>query len=387
MQRSYNLMRELSHHHQVSVVALRQRAHQSSQAALSEAISAISEFADVRHVSELPQDTYPGRQAGLALRALLPGLPFTIRWALSEQYRLAVREAVESIRPDVVHFDTISLASYLDEIGTIPAILNHHNIESQMLLRRAGNQKNPMKRFYFWQEGRRLQRYEQAHCPRFARHLTCSGLDADRLRTEVPGVMTTVIPNGVDLAYFAPPAQEHPRKADSLIFVGGLGWYPNLDAMNYFVSQVWPRVRARCPTATLSIIGKKPAHLPEVIRQAPGLSLLGFVDDIRPVVHAHQVYVCPIRDGGGTKLKMLDAMAMGIPIVAHPVACEGLTLEHGHHVLMAQDPEEYAEHILRLFIRPEERQLLADRAHSHVTRHFSFRQIGLRLAETIGGLS
>ena len=387
MQRSYYLMREVARHHELQVVAFRQHAHQPDDASLEGARVAISEFASLSHVSSLPEDLVPWGQPLLALRSLVPGLPYTIRWGMSAAYRRAVQVAIEEFKPDVIHFDTVSLAPYLDLAGAIPAVLDHHNIESHMLLRRAEQETSLLKKLYFAQEGRRLAAYERCVAGGFRAHVVCAELDAQRLAETVGQMPIHVVPNGVDLEYFQPAPPGTSQEPDSMIFVGGLSWYPNASAMSFFVREVWPIIAARRPSATLKIIGRNPhSDLLEAAAGDSRIRVMGFVDDIRPEVAGAMVYVCPISDGGGTRLKMIDAMALGKAIVAHPVASEGLGLSHGDNVLLAARAEEMAEQCLRLFDDEPLRRQLGEAARARAEQAFGFRAIGAELAGLYSGL-
>lgn len=381
MQRSYYLMREVARQHDVHVVAFSQRAHQASDEARAQATTEIARFAKVRQVLALPEDRYPGGRAALALRSLLPGPPYTIRWGMCRQYRAAVQDALTSFHPNLVHFDTLSLAPYRDLVGKVPAVLNHHNIESQMLLRRARLDRNPFARFYFWQEGKRLAAYERQVARDFRLHFVCSDLDRQRLLNAVGSVAIEVVPNGVDLEYFTPAPDETAQQPDSMIFVGGLGWYPNADAMRYFIREVWPLLSARRPHSELRLIGRNPPQdILEAGQRDSRIKVMGFVDDIRPVVHQAMIYICPIRDGGGTRLKMIDAMAMGKAIVADPVAAEGLGLTHNRDVLLAETPADMVECCVRLFDDVELRRNLGHAARQRAERAFGFDAIGAHLS-------
>ena len=387
MQRSYYLMREVARHHELAVIAFRQRAHQADEASFQGAKAAISEFATLMHVSELPQDRLLGGRVMLALRALVPGLPYTIRWGISADYRKAVQAAIAQFQPDIVHFDTVSLAPYLEVVGDIPVVLNHHNIESHMLLRRAEQEGNRLKKWYFAQEGRRLSAYERRVARHFHTHLVCADLDAQRLAEMAGPVPTRVVPNGVDLKYFQPAPPEAVQEPDSMIFVGGLSWYPNASAMRFFVREVWPIIAARRPSATLRIIGRNPpADLQKAVANDSRIKLMGFVDDIRPEVGASMVYVCPIFDGGGTRLKMIDAMAMGKAIVAHPVAAEGLGLENGRDVLLAEQSEDLARLCVELFDDRDRREALGAAARKRAEDAFGFEAIGVALSRIYAAL-
>ena len=387
MQRSYYLMREVARHHELAVIAFRQRAHQADEASLEAAKAAISEFATLMHVEELPEDRLPGGRMMLALRALAPGPPYTIRWGMSTDYRRAVEAAIAEFQPDVVHFDTVSLAPYLEVIRGIPAVLNHHNIESHMLLRRAEQENDRLKQWYFAQEGRRLSAYERSVARRFQAHLVCADLDAQRLADIAGPVPTQEVPNGVDLEYFQPAPPETVQEPDSMVFVGGLSWYPNASAMRFFVREVWPIVASRRPSASLRIIGRNPpADLQKATASDNRIRLMGFVDDIRPEVGASMVYVCPIFEGGGTRLKMIDAMAMGKAIVAHPVAAEGLGLEHGLDVLLAEGPEDLARLCIELFDERDRREALGAAARKRAEEVFGFEAIGVALSRIYAAL-
>lgn len=386
-QRSYYLMRAVGRHHHLHVIAFRQLAHQPSPEAKEAAVAALSKFSTVRAVVDLPEDRRAGGRRALALRSLMPGPPYTIRWGASDEYADAVRRVLQDFRPEVVHFDTVSLSPYSQLLYGVPAVLNHHNIESKMLFRRAQLENNPVKSWYFWQEARRLAAYERKVARQFFSHVVCGPHEAERLTQIVGEVPTRVIPNGVDLAYhtLAPEGtQVEPR---SLIFVGGMSWYPNLSAIRFFITRVWPELSRRHPETTLTVIGRDPARdLLAFSHRDPRVLFPGFVEDIRPLVHRSSIYICPIHDGGGTKVKMLDAMAMGKAIVAHPVACEGLHLVDGRTVLMAETPEDFLQAITLLFADVGLRKQLARSARRHVEEHFSFEVIGRRFAEYLGSV-
>ena len=382
-QRSYYLMRAVGRRHDLRVVAFSQRAHQADPDCVRAAIAALSDFCIVQDAFPLPSDKHSHGKQLLAVQSLLPGPPYTIRWGHDVQYGSAVRSAIKTFHPDVIHVDTVSLANYVGQHPEAPAVLNHHNIESHMLARRAEREQNVLRMAYFWQEARRLARYERRVADRFSAHLVCSELDRQRLLEIVDGANVAIVPNGVDLEYFRPADLDRVEQ-HSLVFVGGLSWYPNLEAMRFFLREVWPKIKNRYPATDLRIIGRDaPPDLKALAANDGRVHFLGFVDDIRPIVHKSAVYVCPIRDGGGTKLKMLDAMAMGKAIVAHPIACEGLQVVDRCQVLLAESGQSIADRVFELFESDALRSTLSRNARLHVERYFSFEMIGNDLADTI----
>jgi glycosyltransferase involved in cell wall biosynthesis len=380
-QRSYNLIRELSKYHELVVVAFNQRAHIGEGVALNDAIHHFGSFCVIHSVHDIPSDLAPFGASRLAISSLISRDGYTIRWLRSEKYRRAVEEAVRKFQPDAAHFDTISLAPYRKLVQK-PAALNHHNIESDMLLRRSELDPNLLKKVYFAQEGRRLRRYEKQAAREFDVHLTCSALDAQRLQAVTyPDLQTEVIPNGVDLSYFC-PSETVTKIPESLVFAGRLSWYPNAAAVKYLAGEIWPLLRLRRPSASVKVIGKSPpAELVAAAAADSSITVTGFVDDVRPYLEEALVYVCPIFDGGGTKLKILDALAMGCAIVAHPIACEGIEVTDGKDVLLASTPNEFVSAIERLFDDASLRSRLRENALALARSTYSFIEIGKKLSQ------
>ncbi len=250
--------------------------------------------------------------------------------------------------------------------------------------RRAGTEINPLKKLYFGQEARRLAAYEREQVTHFAANIVCSELDAQRLKEVVHGVRVEIIPNGIDSVYFRPASST--QQPDSTIFVGTLDWYPNTAAVMYLLREIWPRLLKLRPKATLHIVG---ANAPPVIiraaRTVAGVTLHGLVPDVRPLIDSAAVYVCPIRDGGGTKLKILEACAMQKCIVATPVACEGINLQSGVSVELADAPESFVQSLVHLFDSPDKRAAMGRAARALAESEYSADVIGGRFVRVLSG--
>ncbi len=381
-QRSFNLLREVSKRHEVRFTGLFQAAHQPSADDVEAGRRALAEFCSVGDLVPVPIDTRWQGRARQAVSSLLTGGTYNADWLASPQMASAAERDAAGFAPQVIHFDTVGLAQYrhLPGVAHIPAVLNHHNVESHMLLRRGANASNPLLGAYFRVEGRRLELYERSVGRDFHMHFACSRDDRDRLRAILPGAQVEVVPNGVDLDYFT-PAPDPVRVPRRLVFAGRLSWYPNDSAMRMFFKDVWPLLVARLPDISISVIGKgaSPALQAAVAADAR-VALTGFVPDVRPYIDEAQVYVCPIFDGGGTKLKILDALAMGSAIVAHPIACEGIDVTDGENVLFAATPAEFCAAIQRLFENPDFAQRLRNNARRLAEARYSFVNIGANLA-------
>ena len=253
-------------------------------------------------------------------------------------------------RFDVVHFDTIGLAGYREEVGSLPKILNHHNMESHLLRRRVEFESHPLKRFYYAREAEKLERFQQRVCPEFNVHFTVSEVDRERLLELVPGLRAEVIANGVDVDYFRPSGEA--QTPGNLVMASGMNWFPNRDAVLYMCDEIWPRLCARMPALTWTVVGSSPPQrLLDLAANDSRITVTGFVDDVRPYLDRAEIYLCPMRDGGGTRLKILDALSMSKPIVSTTMGCEGIDITPGLDVLLADTPDEFVEQVARLRAR------------------------------------
>jgi len=384
LQRSYNLVHEISKHHDLTLLAFIQPALiksrlSSMDAGLEEAYQHLSKYCESVVFIDIPCEHTKFGKYQLALKSLFTADPYTINWLKSDAMRTAISDIKNKSDFDLVHFDTISLAPYIDEFPKVAKALDHHNIESHMMLRRVANERNLLKKFYYYLEGKKLYRYEKKVCSQFDLHLTCSLLDAERLNGIDATLNIEEIPNGVDVDYFVP--QPENEIAKHLIFAGSLNWYPNKDAMLFFINEIWPLLKKEMSGITMNIVGTSPsAELLKLTSDDPGLKLHGFVDDVREYISSASIYVCPIRDGGGTKLKILDSFAMGMATVAHPIACEGIDVEDGVNVLLASTPDEFVEKILLLIKNKELRNSLGKNARQTAIKKYAYTAIGENLS-------
>lgn len=385
LSRAHNLVREVARHHDLHLIAFVQNkllasTFPSVQAGLEESQRVLSGFCKHVEFVPIPCEQHRLGVPWLALSSLLRPDPSTINWLKSGEMASAIKRLANQTPLDLVHFDTISLAPYHDMVRNSASVMDHHSIESHMLLRRSEKESSLLKRLYFWQEGRRLQRYEARMCARMDANITCSGLDSDRLRKLIGDrSLVTEIPNGVDIEYFKPSSD--PVVPHSMVFVGSLNWYPNRDAMLYFANELWPLIRQRYPDARMDVVGAEPPKvLLELAGRDPQFRVHGFVDDVRPYISSAAVYVCPIRDGGGTRLKILDALAMGKAVLAHPIAYEGLNVTDNKNILTATEPAEYLAHLDRLFSDDGYRRRFGDAGRDLIVQEYSYASIGRRLA-------
>ncbi len=383
--RSYHLLRGVAARHDVDLIAFVQEAwldvfFDSREEGLQECRRALGEFC--RSVRFLPIESAARVGGKCAYRTC--GLAAAV-----ELYHSLVgqRQRAPHICRSGSHAGLCAGALRYHRPGPLPravqrhgATLGHQNIESHMLLRRAENETSRMRRLYYLQEGKRIQTYEKQTADRFALHITCSDLDSQRLREIAPAANVVTIPNGVDLEYFRAVGAHDGRR--SLIFVGSLNWYPNVSAVEFLLKEIWPPLRQAIPDLTLEIVGSAPPRsLVELAAALPGVTVHGFVDDVRPLMDAATLYVCPIRDGGGTKLKLLDAFAIEKCVIAHPVACAGIEVTPGKDVELAESAQSFVAAIRRLLEQPERRRQVGSAARALVEQRYRFAGIGKRLCD------
>lgn len=384
-QRCYHLLRAVASRHDVDLIAFAQEPwlkifYPSREAALEDCRRELSGIC--RSVTFLPIESVMrrGGQARTALEALVCPLSYTTRWLQSAAARQAFMTAAKEPY-DLVHLDTIGLGPYRPFFPATPATLGHHNVESHMLQRRAASESNAFKRAYFRHEAGRVRRYEAKTAKQYAAHVTCSELDCDRLRAVIGPANVRAIPNGVDIEYFRRADTGHADRP-SIIFVGSLNFYPNVDAVLFLLKEIWPLVKAATPELRLDIVGSAPPkNVVELAAASKDVRVHGYVDDVRPLMEAATLYVCPIRDGGGTKLKLLDAFAMQKCVIAHPIASEGIAVTAGRNVELADNAVEFAEAIQRLLADPVGRESRGRAARELVVQRYSFAEIGRELCE------
>lgn len=387
LQRSYNLLNELAKYHKVDLLAFHQPTlykpiYDTQEEGLKTARSRLGEICENVEFFGIKASS-PYAKLYLAFKSLFTKTPYNLNWLISDKYRDQIIDYVNTNKYDAIHFDTISLALYSKFTKNLPTVLDHHNIESHMLLRRAKNEKwNLLKKFYFWQEGIRLEKYEKIMCPKFSMNITCSDLDTKRLHDICNCNNITTIPNGVDTEFFKPnPVSEDKDKTKNIIFIGRLNWYPNIAAVKEIAFNIWPKLKTIIPDINSDIIGANPPkELLALGKKDSAFKVHGFVDNILPFMKQSNIYVCPIKDGGGTKLKILDALSMGMPIVAHPIACEGINVKENHDILFASTAGEFAIKIKHLIDNRDTAKQLGKNARSLVINEYSYHAIGKEFA-------
>lgn len=325
----------------------------------------------------IPQQRSRARLLSDHLRSLVTGHPYTWYVHDSRPFERRVRERLAGSRYGVIHLDSFDLVRFLRFLPLERVAVTHHNVESELLHRRADQAGDPLRRAYVHLQGRLLRRAEQHWAPRVAVNLCTSPDDAALLQRIAPGARTAIVPNGVDDQYFRRPPG--PRDG-GLVFVGGTSWHPNRDALEWFASAILPALRAGGITAGAVWVGR----ITEEERQRhgqEGLELTGYVEDVRPYLARARCFVAPIRFGGGTRLKILDAWAMQVPVVGTRAAMEGLDVREGENCLLAETPADFVAQVRRVLDDPGLQEKLGMGGRRAVEAKYSWRGIGDQVRE------
>lgn len=285
-------------------------------------------------------------------------------------------------RPAIVHVDSLDLAAYLEWVGPIPTVITHHNVESQLLRRRALIEKRWHLGKYFELQSDLLEQLERRFVPLASLNVVCSPNDRQLLMSMTGSERVIVVPNGVDTEYFRASRDTEPN---SCIGVGGTTWFPNKDALEFLCQSILPEVHRRAPDTSFSWVGRATQLEIENAAQC-GLQLHGYVPDIRPFLDRASCFVAPLRVGGGTRLKLLDAWSMGKAIVSTTVGCEGLAAINGTNMLIRDDPASFADAVVEVLRDGDLRNKLQVAARRTAVEQYGWRSIGDKMLSAYEGL-
>lgn len=365
--RSWHLLRAAARRHEVHLLCLQRPEDGEPRAELRDVAASVT-------CVPLPSPRDAGNALHAATRWLAGGEPLIFARYDSAALRQAFREKVAQV--DAVHLDILAVAGLRDLVPDgMPMILNEHNVESQLLRARQGIEASRVRSLLLRWQAAGATRFERTTCEDATRVLACSRDDAARLQAMAPRARIEVVPNGVDLQAFPSYADCEPA-ARSLVFVGQMGWFPNRDGIAWFLQDVMPRL----PGCHLTVVGTRGAmQAPAALADA--VQFTGFVDDLRPLVRDAAVYVVPLRAGSGTRLKILEAMAMGKALVSTRIGAEGIGLRHDEDALLADTADEFAAAIERVLADPALRRRLGRAARAKAEREYGWESIGDRLLQ------
>jgi len=367
--RTLEMLRRLHARHEVHYVAFDNPAQPEGLARATEYCS----FAyPVKH--EVPPHRSLAFVAQLASN-VVSSMPLALSRYVSDAMRRQIDELITAHQFDSIVCDFIFPAPNFSTLQD--CVVFQHNVETVIWRRHAEHAGDPLRRWFFELQAERMFRWEQRICTESARVIAVSPADA-RMFEELFGLRDVPrVSTGVDTNYFQRP-QTSSRVAD-LVFVGSMDWMPSIDAMKFFTSDVLPLIRKERPDCTLAIVGRSPSRaILALAEQDPRIQVTGTVPDVRPYMWGATVSIVPIRIGGGTRLKIYEAMAAGLPVVSTTVGAEGLDVSDPVNIRLADTPEAFAAACLNLLNDKTERRRQAAAAEELVRTKYSWDHITLQ---------
>ena len=315
--------------------------------------------------------SYYGRLLTQSARSL----PISALNDFSRELKRTVESELARRPYDVAICDFVQSALIFRDVSSVPTVLFQHNVESEIPQRHIQQSSNPFARLFWRMQWHRMRRFEGTSSARFDTVIAVSERDADRMRSLYGLDNVETIPTGVDTDFYqsVPDSESTPGE---LVFCGSMDWLPNQDAITFFVNDVLPIVRRSVPEARLTVVGRNPSPaLERLARVNPGVTLTGWVQDTRPHIAKGQVFVVPIRVGGGTRMKVYEGMAMGRAVVSTSVGAEGLDYDRGRNIIIADGAEAFAAAIVSLVRDAAQRRSVAEAGREHVTNNYSWSRV------------
>ena len=373
--RTFNVLKILASRHQIYFVGFAQDKREFKY------IPEIKKFCETVDIYKVSKTGYNKSFFLLACRNLFSKYPLIARRYFIQEARERIEQIFDQYSIDLVHMDMLALGLYKGILKEAPVILTNHNVESLRIYRWMQLEKNLFIKSFLFYQYLKLRAFEQRICPEFNRCIVVSEYDKNYLKNLCGMDNFVMIPNGVDIRYFRPEYGE--VKKDHLVWVGGMTGPYNSDAVDFFIQKIWSLIKYKVPEATIDFAGGGPTPtLRNKALQDKSVQVLGFVPDIRPIVQRASVFVAPIRIGSGTKIKVLNAMAQAKPVVATTTAAEGIDVTPEENILIADDPEEFAEKIVYLLNHEQMAREIGTRARELMEKKYSWDVISENIHKT-----
>ncbi len=371
--RTFNLVTRLARQHRITFVA-----HRNSDAAeFRAAVDALT----IHNVTILPVDYRVPEKSGLAFygrlaKNLLSPLPFSVATHASRAMGRAIDELLRNDAPDLWHCEWTPYAEAMRG-RSLSWVVMAHNVES-LIWRRFAETERGLKSWFLRGQWRKFERFESWAYAKATRAIAVSDEDAALMRERFGAKDPAVVENGVDLEFFV-PNPTITRDPKRTLFLGSLDWRPNQDGVRQLVDEIFPTVRAAEPWATLAIVGRKPPEWISAFARRPGVEVHADVPDVRPFLHTAGQLAVPLRIGGGSRLKILEALATELPVVTTRVGVEGLRLRDGEHCIVADAPNDFAQAIVDGMREPERVRTAARRGRERVVAEYGWEALATKM--------
>ncbi len=367
--RVFNLLKQIAQKSDVTLLAL------ETQPTDADGIAELQQLGvQVHLVPNAP--TLPRVSVGTLAKAFFKRQPITVARYDVPAYRRKLRELLANGTFDLVHYEMFHIAQFHTETD-LPSVLSQQNVDSAIWHRLCSETTNPFYKFAYWTQQLAFQRYERVLIPQFNAVTCTSDIDAAVFQQHCPEDAIEIIPNGVDTTHYRPDFTA--EASAHLIYIGSMDWYPNENAVAFFADEVLPRIQKKVPDVAFSIVGGNPSARVQKLAERDGVVVTGRVPEIKPYFAAATVFVVPLRIGSGTRLKILEALAMGKAIVSTTVGAEGLDLKNGEEIFIADEPTDFADAVIRLLTDPQLRRRIGENGRARVEQDYDWQSIGGKL--------
>ncbi|MCI0575012.1 MAG: glycosyltransferase family 4 protein [Chloroflexi bacterium] len=378
--RLLHLLRHLSSRHEITLWAINRRGVPAGEIAalLPHCRLELQDFHSPEHNRLVARLRRSGWRQWLQQRR--SPLPLVIDRIYRPALQARLNTLLASQHFDLIHVNQIMVWQYLPRPVVTPVLLCTDNAWADLAEQewRAIPQWLPRRRKKA--EAHKMRRYEKLAVESSDHCVVVSGRDGELIRQLAPATPISLIPNGVDTGYFRPaPELAGGDSPPRLVFTGAMGWPPNAEAMTYFCRDTLPAIRGEFPAVQMDIVGLQPPPDILALGQQPNIRVTGFVPDVRPYIAEATVYVVPLRQGSGTRLKILEALAMGKAVVSTTIGAEGLEVTDGRHLLIADEPQDFAARVCELLRDPSRRQALGQAGRTLVEACYDWRAIAAGL--------
>jgi glycosyltransferase involved in cell wall biosynthesis len=318
------------------------------------------------------------------LRGMVGSTPLSVLNYYSPQLAAELAAALKTERFDAVQLESVHLMKFLPVIrqaaGSPAILIDWHNIESELMWRFSATTSSLAKKLVAKRTASLLERAELYMLDQCDTHTVVSERERQKILALRPNANIHVVPNGVDAAFYAPTAARRFESPESnapprLLFVGSMDYHANIDAMTWFVQEIWPAISRRHPELQFTIVGRDPGPSIRALASSR-IEVTGTVDDVRHYYASATAVMVPLRSGSGTRLKILEAMAAGVPIISTRLGAEGIEAQNDVHLLLADTPDEMLAAVTRLISSPGTQLSMAQQAQTLVTQRYDWSSLG-----------
>ena len=378
--KTFHYLKALACNHQVSLVAL------TRTQACVEKLDRLRSMLSLVDVHSIPIDLSRFRKARLALNSLWRSEPVVMSLYANAEGKRSVERLLDGGHFDLIYADHLHMAQYVPDQTPALTLLDQHNVESVILRRFADRQSIGPAKWFARREQRKMSRYEAEMCRRFDVIWATTEIDQKLISPWLlPQQHVKVLPIGVDMDYFQPGSRK--RDPHTVISVGTLSWPPNADSVLWFYDDVFSLVKKQVPDTKFVIVGANPPPSVQRLAEDPCVEVTGWVDDIRPHMARSTVMVVPLRGGSGMRVKILNALAMGLPVVSTSVGCEGIAVTPGCDILVADDADALLQQIVALFEDPQLQRRLSKNGVRLIQERYSWNAIYRQIESSVAAIS